>query len=242
MGKLEGRKAIVLCGSSGIGLGIAEQLKAEDAQVAITGRDVEKLKEATRKLSLDSYESVDHGESLKTFDAVTKLVDIFQGLDILVIHAAPPPKGTFDLLKIGHWNEGFQKITLASVEAIQAALPALRKSKHPRIIFVLSTAAKEPIPGLLISSTLRAGMLGMMKSLARELAPDLIAVNAVLPGYTKTSDAVIASQSNLESLIPLKRLANPSEHGKFITFLASDDGAYITGQTLALDGGFIRGV
>ena len=242
MGSLVGKKAIVLCGSSGIGFGIASELKMAGAQVAITGRAENKLKDAQNRIGIDYVGSVDHAFPFKTKEAVTGLCKNLEGLDILVLHSPPPPKGTFETTSLEQWQDGFQRITLMAIEAIQSALPYLKNSNSPRIIFILSTAAKEPMQGLLVSSTLRAGMLGFMKSLSRELAPHQITVNAVLPGYTRTGDAVVTGQNHLESLIPLRRLAEPLEHGKLVKFLASDEASYITGQTIAVDGGLSKSV
>jgi 3-oxoacyl-[acyl-carrier protein] reductase len=242
MASLVSKKAIVLCGSSGIGFGIASELKMEGVRTAITGRTESKLKDAQNRTGIDFIKSVDHAFPRKTKEAVFALCENLEGLDILVIHSPAPPKGLVETTTLEQWQDGFQRITLVAIEAIQSALPYLKNSKSPRIIFILSTAAKEPIPGMLVSSTLRAGMLGLMKSLSRELAPHQITVNAILPGYTRTGDAAVTGQHHLESLIPLQRLAEPLEHGKLVKFLASDEASYITGQTIAVDGGLNKGI
>jgi 3-oxoacyl-[acyl-carrier protein] reductase len=236
------KKAIVMCGSSGIGFGIASQLKADGAIVGITGRSEARLKDACHRTGINHVASVDHSLPFKTKGAISGLITKLDGLDILVIHSPAPPRGPVETTTLEHWQDGFQKITLSAIEAIQASLPSLKKSTAPRIVFILSTAAKEPIPGLMVSSTLRAGMLGLMKSLSKELAHHQITVNAVLPGYTRTGDAVISGQNHLESLVPLGRLAEPFEHGKLVSFIASEEAAYITGQTIAVDGGFNKGI
>jgi 3-oxoacyl-[acyl-carrier protein] reductase len=237
------KKAIVMCGSSGIGFGIASQLKMDGADVGITGRDLGRLKDAQHKSDLNQIAQADHGVASQTQTAIASLSEKLGGLDILVIHSPPPPKGLVESVSLFSWADGFQKITLSAIEAIQAALPHLKHSTSPRIIFILSTAAREPIPGMLVSTTLRSGMLGLMKSLSRELATHQITVNAVLPGYTRTDDPHVSGKNaQLESLIPLQRLAEPFEHGKLVSFLASDGAAYLTGQTIALDGGLNKGI
>jgi 3-oxoacyl-[acyl-carrier protein] reductase len=241
MSILMGKRAIVLCGTSGIGLGIANELKQAGAQVAVTGRDLGKL-ELAKKKGNDFGFSADHSVPGKTTEAVQMLTEALGGLDVLVLNSPPPPKGKFEALSIEQWQEGVQKILLSAVEAIQAALPSLKQSESPRIIFSLSTAAKEPIAGLLVSSTIRAGMLGMVKTLSREFAEYKITVNALLPGYTQTEDAVIQKSTGLAEQIPLKRLATPNEHGKLVAFLASPDAAYLTGQVIANDGGLLQGI
>lgn len=241
MGVLSGKRAIVLCGTSGIGLGIATELKHAGAHVAMTGRDLEKL-QLVKASGIDFGFSADHSIAGQTTESVQKLIETLGGLDVLLLNSPPPQKGKFEALSLAQWQDGFQKILLSSVEAIQAALPALKKSNSPRILFSLSTAAKEPIPGLLVSSTIRAGMLGLVKSLSREFAEYGITVNAILPGYTQTGDAVIQKSSGLADAIPLKRLALPNEHGKLAVFLASPDAAYLTGQIIANEGGLLQGI
>ena len=242
MAGVAGKKAIVLCGSAGIGFGIASQLKSDGAIVAITGRSEDRLRDAQNRIGIDHVASVDHSIALKTKEGITSLLQKMGNVDILVIHSPGPPKGQIETTRLEQWQEGFQKITLSAVEAIQACLPSLKISSAPRIIFILSTAAKEPIPSLIVSSTLRAGMLGLMKSMSRELSSFQITVNAVLPGYTRTSDAEVSGANHLESLIPLQRLAEPFEHGKLVSYLASEEAGYITGQAISIDGGFSKGI
>jgi 3-oxoacyl-[acyl-carrier protein] reductase len=133
-----------------------------------------------------------------------------------------------------------------NLEAITEALPALKESESGRIIFVLSTAAKEPIDGLLISSTLRAGTLGLVKSLSREFAAYGITVNAVLPGYTETPGlkSVVDDEKKAKLLkhIPLNKMALVCDHGALISFLSEARNNYITGQAIAVDGGLLQGI
>ena len=241
MGKLDGKKALVLCASGGIGFGIASELLNEGARVAVTGRTAERLLEARSLMPIEETVQVDHSFPGSTRPAVEKLIEKWGGLDILVLHSPAPVKGYVEYLKPEDWKDGFQKLYLAPLEALQASLPALKSSVSPRVIFVLSTAAREPIPGLPISSSLRAGLASLTKSLSRELASEQITVNAILPGYTRTGDPLITGgSSHIEQTVQLKRLAEPFEHGKLAAFLAAPESAYITGQVIAVDGGLIR--
>jgi 3-oxoacyl-[acyl-carrier protein] reductase len=184
---------------------------------------------------------VDHAVPGETRLAVGKLLEKWQGLDILVLHSPAPVKGRIEYLKAADWQDGFQKLFLAPLEALEVALPYLKNSLSPRIVFVLSTAAKEPIPGLVISGALRSGLVSLCKSLSKDLASDQVTVNAILPGYTQTEDPVVAGAAAvLKQSIPLKRLAEPFEHGKAVVFLVSPESSYITGQILAIDGGLLK--
>jgi 3-oxoacyl-[acyl-carrier protein] reductase len=241
MAALSGKKALVLCGSGGIGFGIASELLNGGARVAVTGRSLERLLEARNLMPIEEAIQVDHAVPGATAPVVEKLLEKWGGLDILILHSPAPRKGRVEFLKPEDWSDGFQKLFLAPLEALQAALPALKRSLSPRVVFVLSTAAREPIPGLPISSALRAGLVSLCKSLSREWAEDQITVNALLPGYTRSSDPIVtAGAGHLEQSVPLKRLAEPFEHGRLVAFLASPESSYITGQAIAVDGGLLR--
>jgi 3-oxoacyl-[acyl-carrier protein] reductase len=182
----------------------------------------------------------------QTASSLEILIGKLGGLDTLVLNSPAPKKGGFEQLAMSDWADGVQKILNMHLEAIYSALPALKKSKSGRLIFVLSTAAKEPIAGLLISSTLRAGVLGLMKSLSREFAPFGITVNAVLPGYTETPGINTLlnedKKNQIQHTIPLNKLALVCDHGALISFLSEERNNYITGQAIAVDGGLLQGI
>jgi len=241
---LRDRRALVLGASSGLGRAVAAALVAEGARVAICSRNKARIEAAARELGAQVGLSCD----LTTPGAATSLVDAARqrlgGLDILVTNTGGPPKGRFEDVTVEMWHQGFQSLWLSAVDAIRAALPGMRQQRWGRILLVTSTAAKEPIPGLTVSSGLRAGLLGLMNSLAPEVAEDGVTVNALLPGYTATARITELGipEETLAEHIPARRLGRPEELGAMAAFLASEQAGYVTGQAIAVDGGFIRGL
>jgi 3-oxoacyl-[acyl-carrier protein] reductase len=241
---LRDRHALVLGASSGLGRAVAAALVAEGARVAICARNKARVEAAARELGAQLGLACD----LTVPGAATALVESARkrlgGLDILVTNTGGPPKGRFADVSNDMWQHGFQSLWLSAVDAIRAALPAMREQRWGRIVLITSSAAKEPIPGLTVSNGLRAGLLGLVKSLAPEVAEEGVTVNAVLPGYTATDRIAELGipEETLAEHIPARRLGRPEELGSVAAFLASEQAAYVTGQAIAVDGGFIRGL
>jgi 3-oxoacyl-[acyl-carrier protein] reductase len=241
---LRDRRALILGASAGLGRAVAAALVAEGARVAICARNKARVEAAARELGARVALPCD----LTVPGAATALVDSARqrlgGVDILVTNTGGPPKGRFDEITDEMWQQGFQSLWLAAVDAIRAALPGMRQQRWGRILLVTSTAAKEPIPGLTVSSGLRAGLLGLVNSLAPEVAEEGVTVNALLPGYTATQRIAELGipEEELAEHIPARRLGRPEELGAMAAFLASEQAAYVTGQAIAVDGGFIRGL
>lgn len=241
---LRERRALVLGGSAGLGRAVAAALVAEGARVAICARNQARVEAAAREMGAVAGLSCDLSAPGSGRGAVEAAAKRLGGVDVLVTNAGGPPKGRFLDISEGMWREGFQSLWLSAVEAIQAALPAMRQRRWGRIVLITSTAAKEPIAGLTVSSGLRAGLLGLVKSLAPEVAEDGVTVNALLPGYTATERIAELGvpEETLAEGIPARRLGRPEELGAVAAFLASERAAYVTGQAIAVDGGFIRGL
>ncbi len=241
---LRERRALVLAASSGLGRAVAAALIAEGARVAICARNKARVEAVARELGAHAGLACDltvAGAGATLVDTATRRLG---GLDILVTNAGGPPKGRFADIDGATWQQGFQSLWLAAVDAIRAALPGMRERRWGRILLITSTAAKEPIPGLTISSGLRAGLLGLVKSLAPEVAEEGVTVNALLPGYTATERIAELGipEDTLAEHIPARRLGRPEELGAMAAFLASEQAGYVTGQTIAVDGGFVRGL
>jgi 3-oxoacyl-[acyl-carrier protein] reductase len=241
---LRERRALVLGGSTGLGRAVAAALVAEGARVAICARNKARVEAAARELGAVAGLPCDlsiRGAARTVVETASKRLG---GVDVLVTNAGGPPKGRFPDISEEMWHEGFQSLWMSAVDAIHAALPGMRQRRWGRILLITSTAAKEPIPGLTVSSGLRAGLLGLVKSLAPEVAEEGVTVNALLPGYTATERIAELGvpEETLAEGIPARRLGRPEELGAVAAFLASEPAAYLTGQAIAVDGGLIRGL
>ena len=236
---IKGKRAFVMGGSSGIGLGIAQALIKEGARVATCAQNPEKLERSAQEIGAEATEIADLYQPDQAAGAVLAVRDKWGGIDILVTHNGGPPKGKFQDLSKNDWQRGFDGLWQSVIESIQVVLPGMRERKWGRIILVTSIAAKEPLPGLPVSSGIRAGLLGLARSLSDEVAQDGVTVNAILPGYTVTQE--MCPNEGLIAKIPAGRFGSAKDQGSLAAFLASDSAAYISGQSIACDGGYLRG-
>ena len=165
-------------------------------------------------------------------------------LDILVVNTGGPPPGLFAELGDAAWRAAFDALWMSSVGAIRAALPGMRARRWGRVIVVTSVAAKEPVAKLMLSNSLRAGLHGLVNALSREVAADGVTVNALLPGYTLTERLaeLKLDERALAAQIPAGRIGSAEDFGAVGAFLASRHAGYITGQSLAVDGGLLHAI
>ncbi len=240
---LKGRRALVLGASSGLGFAIASELVREGARVAICSRSQERIQAAAARMGAELAVAADLSKPGETHSVVEKARQALGGVDILVINTGGPPKAGILDLTDAQWQEGFQSLWMGAVEGIRAVAPGMREERWGRIILVTSVAAREAMPGLTISNGLRAGLLGLTKSVSTELAEHGITLNAVLPGYhaTERLKELGIPEDRITSQIPARRLGQPEELGALVAFLASKQAAYITGQSIVCDGGWMRG-
>ena len=241
---LKGKRAIVCGASSGLGKAVARALAQEGARVAIVSRSAERLAQAQGETGAELLVQRDLDGLGAGRAVVDEVLRAWGGVDVLVTNTGGPPKGKFLEVTPAQWQQGFQSLWLSAVEAIQAALPGMIERKWGRVLLVTSVAAKEPIAGLTVSNGLRAGLLGLTKTLALEVAEHGVTVNALLPGYTKTERLVElgVTDAQIASGVPAGRLATPEEFGAFAAFIASERAGYLTAQALALDGGWLRSI
>ncbi len=169
-------------------------------------------------------------------------------LDILFSNAGGPPAAPFKDQPADAWQRAIELNLLSTIHLARAAIPIMRKAKWGRVICLVSVAAKQPLPGLILSTTARAGVLGFAKALADEVAMDGITVNSICPGFIATERVEELTKTKPEMMkqmraqIPLGRIGNPSELAAAVTFLASEPASYITGAVLQVDGGFTRSI
>ena len=241
--ELNGKKALVMGSSEGIGLAIAKSLLAEGATVCLNARNEEKLAMRSKEIGAHAFIPGDltlPGEGKRiTARASSQL----QGLDILVANTGGPPKKNFMDVSGEDWQRDFQSLWMSVVESLQECLPPMSEAGFGRILVVSSIAAKEPLPGLTTSNGFRAGLAGLMKSIANECAYSGVTLNLLLPGYTNTDRIknLNLSQEWIEKTVPAGRLGRPEELGELAAFLASPKAGYITGQSIAVDGGVLAG-
>lgn len=242
--ELKGRRALVLGSSGGLGKAIAQTLVKEGARVAICSREEARIQATAKEIGAEVGIALDLTAPGNGREVVRRAAKALGGVDILVTNTGGPPKGTFLEVSTEQWQAGFQSLWLSAVESIQEALPAMQQAKFGRILLVTSVAAKEPMKSLTISNGLRAGLLGLTKSLSDEVAASGVTVNALLPGYTATDRMrqLGVPEEKISSDIPARRLGKPEEFAAVATFLASPLAAYVTGQAIAIDGGWMRSI
>jgi len=254
---LQGRVALVTGASKGIGRAIAAHLAACGASLVVSSRDEDVVATAAREIAAHHGVTVvpvaaDVADPATAALLVDKAVASFGSLDILVNNSGGPPSGRFLDLDDAAWQNAFDLLLLGVVRLIREAYPHLRDSGRGRIITVASTSVKQPIEGLILSNALRAGVVGLSKTLAAEFGADGVTVNVVAPGNILTDrlrERVVVSGLPLdealraaEKNIPLGRIGAPDDLGALVAFLCSDAAAYITGTLIPVDGGLTRGV
>jgi len=241
---IKNKTALVFGASSGLGYAIAKSLAAESCRVILSARESSRLTKAASEICAVGTIAGDLSKAGEARRIVEEALQKYGSVDILVTNTGGPPKGTFQDTTAVQWLEGFQGLWLSATEAMQAALPRMRENKWGRVLLVTSVAAREPMNGLTVSNGLRAGLLGLTKSISNEVAADGITINALLPGFTDTErlQELKVPKDKITSQIPAGRIGKPEEFAALATFLASQPAAYITGQCIACDGGYMRGL
>jgi 3-oxoacyl-[acyl-carrier protein] reductase len=258
---LEGKVVLVNAASKGLGFATAMQFAYEGANLVIASRDEARIAEAARQISEKTgAQVIPQAADVSKAEDIKRLMETvssrFGRLDVLVTNAGGPPGGPFVKFSDEDWTRAFELNLLSVVRLVRESLPLLKQSDGGRIIAIASSSVKQPIPGLILSNVMRMGILGLMKTLAIELAEDGILVNVVSPGRIATDrvrelDEARASAAGLpveqikeqfQQNIPLKRYGEPEEFGKMVVFLASSANTYVTGSSLLVDGGMIKAI
>lgn len=242
---LSGRTAVVCGASSGIGLGIAESLAGEGANVVMFARRRELLEQQAERLAgLAVPGDVTKAEDLERL--VSTAVDTYGGIDILVNNSGGPPRTTAVELDAAKIEAAVELLLVSIVRLTGLCLPHLERSPAGRIVTVTSSSVREPIDNLALSNSVRPGIAGWSKSLARELGPKGITVNCIAPGRIDTDRVreVYPDGPSAEDLatIPLRRLGATREVGDVAAFLCSDRASYVSGTVILVDGALTRGL
>ncbi len=240
---LKGRRALVAAASKGIGRACAEALAAEGARVYISSRDSKAIEAAGRDVGAAGWYAADVSVAGEPEALVNAAVDVLGGLDVLVVNSGGPPPSTFQTTPLEGWETAFELLLMSAVRLIKAALPHLKVSDQGRVVIITSVTVRQPIPNLVLSNSLRAAVTNLAKTLSSELATDRITVNCLAPDNILTNALHrLGDTGPMAAAAPMQRLGDPAEVGAACAFLCSKHAGYITGQTLGIDGGTVRGV
>jgi len=258
---IEDRVALVAASSRGLGRAVAEELAAEGVRLVMCARGEETLNQAADEIREAHGVPVEAiATDLSTPDGVTYLVegaqDRFGTVDILFTNTGGPPSGPFQDHDLDTWRHAVKQNLESVLLLIQGVLPGMQAQGWGRIVNCTSVAVKQPVDGLILSNSVRAAVTGMARTLANEVAADGVTVNNVLPGFTRTErlqdlarsiserEGITedAARSAWEEATPMGRLGEPSEFAAMVAFLCSERAAYVTGTSIPVDGGWVRGL
>jgi 3-oxoacyl-[acyl-carrier protein] reductase len=255
---LKGYHALVCGASRGIGRACAEALAERGARLTLVARNTDTLEPVRDALPGDK--GIEHAVLALDLDdtqALARRLDaVVEPVHVLVNNAGGPPGGPLIDAEPDEFRRGFERLLIAAHLLTRHVVPGMRKAGYGRIVNIISTSVREPIPGLGVSNTIRAACAGWAKTLSRELAPDAITINNVLPGFTATdrlaslfatrAERTGKSREAVEKAaldsVPAGRFATPAEIAAAVAFLAGPDAGYITGSSLAVDGGRLHAI
>jgi 3-oxoacyl-[acyl-carrier protein] reductase len=253
-------KTAIVCGASrGLGYASARELAAEGARVVICAREEKNIREAASRITQETgSQAIPVAADVSQAEDVSRVVgaalDTFGSVDILVNNAGGPPPGPFENHDDRAWLAAFELNLLSAVRFSRAVIDPMRDSGGGRIVNITSVAVKQPVDNLILSNSVRAGVVGLAKTLSKELAPHGILVNNVCPGFILTDRSVSIVKGRAESEgksydetlseltagIPLARIGEPAELAALVAFLCSARASYITGATIQVDGGLCK--
>jgi 3-oxoacyl-[acyl-carrier protein] reductase len=261
---IQGRVAIVCASSQGLGRAAATGFAREGAHVVICSRDKKQLLATAKEIaSLTTDRKVqvvpvvaDLTKPAHIKRLVSTAIKKFGRIDILVTNAGGPPVAQFHDLDDATWEQGVNLTLMSAIRCIRAVLPSMQKRRWGRIVAITSITAKQPLDDLIISSTLRPGILGLGKVLANQYGKDGILVNCVTPGFILTARqeeigkvraakkgiTVEEYRNEFARTVPVGRYGNPEELANVIVFLGSERASYVNGATIAVDGGLAKGL
>jgi 3-oxoacyl-[acyl-carrier protein] reductase len=243
---IAGKRAAIAAASSGLGLATARALAEEGVRVAICGRDRSRIQKAAASLGHDALALV---ADVSTVEGATHFVErsreALGGLDILVTNAGGPPAGNFASTDVDAYPDALALNLLSVVAMCKEAVPAMREQRWGRVLAITSISVRQPLPGLILSNTARAGVTGFLKTLAREVAGDGVTVNSLQPGVHKTPRVEELFGGNVGAVtrdIPAGVMGDAGQFGRIAAFLCSDAASFVTGAAVPVDGGAHAGL
>ncbi len=249
---IKAKKALIMASSKGLGKAVALELSKESVEVLLCSRTESDLIATKKEIESITGGSVHYAVGdVSTKEGRTTILsrvkETLGTVDILVTNSGGPPFGAFESHDEEAWGNAYKLLLESTVGMINGVLPGMKEQRWGRIITITSQAIKQPVEGLVLSNSVRASILGLMKTLSNEYGEFNITVNNVMPGYTETERLkhLMKENPDLSSItdeIPLGRIGQPDEFAAAVTFLASEKASYITGVSLAVDGGWIKGI
>lgn len=249
--QIKNKVAFVSASSQGLGKSSALALAKEGVHIIICGRNKELLNQTAQEIKAFGVSVLTLEGDLSSAADCKRFVEAslkeFGTVDILVTNTGGPPPGKFESFSQSDWDQAFQQLTLSVTTLVKGFIPGMKEKKWGRIITITSQAVKQPVNNLILSNAVRSSIVGLVKSLSNELGAHNITVNNIMPGYTQTArlSKVIDSAeaaAKITSEIPLGRFGKPEDFGSVVAFIAGEPANYITGVSLAVDGGWIKGV
>ncbi len=242
---ISGRRAAVAGASAGLGYSAAKALVEAGAQVAICGRDPERVQAAAARLGNDTVAiTADVGTPDGAIRFIEEAESALGGVDILVANAGGPPPGNFASTPLESYLPALELNLLSTVAMCHAAVPAMQTRRWGRVVAITSSTVRQPSPSLILSNTARAGVTGFLKTLALEVAADGVTVNSVQPGLhlTDRMRALGVDPERAGADIPAGFVGDSDDFGAVCAFLCSEQARFIVGAALPVDGGAYRGL
>ena len=258
---LKDRVALVAASSQGLGKAVALGLAREGAKLAMCARTESTLCAAAEEIRSETGAEILTGAfDVTAYEDVRRFVasvdERFGRLDICVANAGGPPSKVFSEISVEEWHAAAELNLMSTVYLAKETLPLMQQRRWGRFLAITSMTVKQPVDGLILSNAVRAGVSGLVKSLSNEYGPYNILVNNVCPGYTATDRLLSLAERVAERegvtpqeienrwavQTPLRRIGRPEEFADLVVFLASERASYITGASIAVDGGIIKGI
>jgi 3-oxoacyl-[acyl-carrier protein] reductase len=257
---LKGKVALVAGASRGLGFAVADALARDGALVSISSSNQASIDEAAKRLSATGAPVLATAVDARNADQIAAwikaTVDRFGGVDMLFTNSGGPPAGSTLSFDDGAWQNAIDLLLFSTLRMVRAAVPSMQKRGGGSILMSTSSSVKEPVANLGLSTVIRSSVSALAKTLAIELAPDKIRVNQIIPGRVDTDrvrhldelagkrQGITTEQAKAKSVanIPLGRYGEPPEFGRVAAFLLSDAASYVTGASVQVDGGLVKGV